>query len=112
MPEASVNPRAALLARLTDPAEVVLFDGAMGTMLYARGVFINQCYDELVLRAPDLVRDVHAAYAKAGAEAQPVAAAQVDTLPGDGYVTGLGMVSPSGREARKRGPDPHDSVTS
>jgi homocysteine S-methyltransferase len=46
----------------------VLFDGAMGTELYARGVFINQCYDELCLRSPDLVREVHAAYAAAGAE--------------------------------------------
>jgi homocysteine S-methyltransferase len=63
-----VSPRAAQLARLLDPAEVVLFDGAMGTMLYAKGVFINQCYDELVLRSPDLVREVHAAYVKAGAE--------------------------------------------
>src|SRR5437773_1784637 len=40
----------------------------MGTMLYNKGVFINQCYDELNLRAPDLVRDVHKAYRKAGAE--------------------------------------------
>jgi homocysteine S-methyltransferase len=63
-----VSPRAAQLARLLDPAEVVMFDGAMGTMLYAKGVFINQCYDELVLRSPDLVREVHAAYVKAGAE--------------------------------------------
>jgi methionine synthase I (cobalamin-dependent)/5,10-methylenetetrahydrofolate reductase len=62
------SPRAAQLARLLDPAEVVMFDGAMGTMLYAKGVFINQCYDELVLRSPDLVREVHAAYVKAGAE--------------------------------------------
>lgn len=61
-------PRAAQLAHLLDPTQVVLFDGAMGTMLYAKGVFINQCYDELVLRAPDLVREVHAAYVKAGAE--------------------------------------------
>jgi homocysteine S-methyltransferase len=37
-------------------------------MLYARGVFINQCYDELALRSPDLVRDIHADYVKAGAE--------------------------------------------
>lgn len=66
--EFGASPRAALLARLLDPAEVVIFDGAMGTMLYAKGVFINQCYDELVLRAPDLVREVHAAYVKAGAE--------------------------------------------
>lgn len=62
------SPRAAQLARLLDPAQVVMFDGAMGTMLYAKGVFINQCYDELVLRSPDLVREVHAAYVKAGAE--------------------------------------------
>ena len=60
--------RAEQLARLLDPEQVVVFDGAMGTMLYARGVFINQCYDELVLRAPDLVREIHAAYVKAGAE--------------------------------------------
>lgn len=60
--------RAALLARLTDPDAVVVFDGAMGTMLYQRGVFINQCYDELSLRAPDLVRGVHEEYVKAGAE--------------------------------------------
>ena len=45
-----------------------VFDGAMGTMLYARGVFINVCYDELNLRSPELVRDVHKAYLKAGAE--------------------------------------------
>ena len=40
----------------------------MGTMLYARGVFINRCYDELNTRAPDLVRAVHAEYLQAGAE--------------------------------------------
>jgi len=45
-----------------------VFDGAMGTMLYSKGVFINVCYDELNLRSPDVVRDVHAAYVKAGAE--------------------------------------------
>ncbi len=43
-------------------------DGAMGTMLYSRGVYINRCYDELSLREPDLVRDVHRAYLRAGAE--------------------------------------------
>ncbi|MCC6242221.1 MAG: bifunctional homocysteine S-methyltransferase/methylenetetrahydrofolate reductase [Gemmatimonadaceae bacterium] len=64
----SASPRADQLARLLDPEQVVVFDGAMGTMLYARGVFINQCYDELSLRAPDLVRDIHAEYVKAGAE--------------------------------------------
>jgi homocysteine S-methyltransferase len=53
---------------LLDPERVVIFDGAMGTMLYARGVFINQCYDELNLRSPELVREVHDAYVRAGAE--------------------------------------------
>ncbi len=53
---------------LLDPERVVIFDGAMGTMLYSRGVFINQCYDELNLRAPELVREVHEAYVSAGAE--------------------------------------------
>ncbi len=56
------------IARLLDPEAVVLFDGAMGTMLYSRGVFINQCYDELNVRSPDLIREVHKAYVKAGAE--------------------------------------------
>ncbi len=60
----------------TEPAAVdrlfaggtVLCDGAMGTMLYGRGVFINRCYDELNLSQPDLVREVHAEYLQAGAE--------------------------------------------
>ncbi len=54
--------------RLLDPEQVVIADGAMGTMLYARGVFINQCYDELNVRQPDLVRNIHDEYVRAGAE--------------------------------------------
>jgi homocysteine S-methyltransferase len=46
----------------------VLWDGAMGTMLYARGVFINRSYDELNLSQPELVREVHTEYLQAGAE--------------------------------------------
>lgn len=46
----------------------VLCDGAMGTMLYGRGVFINRCYDELNLREPETVRAVHQEYLQAGAE--------------------------------------------
>src|SRR5205814_545418 len=57
-----------LLARLLDPERIVLFDGAMGTMLYQRGVFINQCYDELSVRSPELVGEIHRQYVKAGAE--------------------------------------------
>src|SRR5690242_12036630 len=40
----------------------------MGTMIYSRGVYINQCYDELNLRAPELVRAIHEEYVRAGAE--------------------------------------------
>jgi homocysteine S-methyltransferase len=63
-----VTDRNQLIQRLLDPNQVVVFDGATGTMLYSKGVFINQCYDELNLRAPDLVREVHRAYVRAGAE--------------------------------------------
>ena len=47
---------------------LILFDGAMGTEIYNRGVFINRSYDEVNLSAPDLVRDIHGAYMRAGAE--------------------------------------------
>jgi len=47
---------------------VMVADGAMGTMLYSRGVFINRCFDELCLSQPDLVRGIHQEYARAGAE--------------------------------------------
>jgi methionine synthase I (cobalamin-dependent)/5,10-methylenetetrahydrofolate reductase len=47
---------------------VIVADGAMGTMLYSRGVFINRCFDELNLVQPDLVRQIHREYVKAGAE--------------------------------------------
>jgi homocysteine S-methyltransferase len=46
----------------------IVADGAMGTMLYSRGVFINRCFDELNLSQPDMVRQIHLEYAKAGAE--------------------------------------------
>ena len=46
----------------------VLCDGAMGTLLYAKGVFINRCYDELNLSHADLIRGIHHEYLQAGAE--------------------------------------------
>jgi methionine synthase / methylenetetrahydrofolate reductase (NADH) len=55
-----------LLTRLKQGA--VLCDGAMGTLLYAKGVFINKCYDELNLTQPDLIRGIHQEYMNAGAE--------------------------------------------
>jgi homocysteine S-methyltransferase len=47
---------------------VLVCDGAMGTMLYAKGVFINQCFDALNFTAPGRVAEVHAEYARAGAD--------------------------------------------
>ena len=58
--------RMPFLERLQDAALVC--DGAMGTMLYSQGVYINRCFDELNLSAPDLVRDVHKAYTAAHAD--------------------------------------------
>lgn len=46
----------------------MLGDGAMGTLLYAKGIFINRCYDELNLLQPDLIRGVHHEYFQAGTE--------------------------------------------
>src|SRR5918911_975688 len=43
-------------------------DGAMGTMLYSKGIFINRCFDELNLSAPQLVKEIHCEYVRAGAE--------------------------------------------
>src|SRR5215212_10199667 len=47
---------------------ILVADGAMGTMLYAKGVYINRCYDELNLSNPDLVREIHIEYIRAGAD--------------------------------------------
>lgn len=47
---------------------VLVCDGAMGTMLYSKGIFISRCFDEMNIANPDLVRDVHREYIKAGAE--------------------------------------------
>jgi len=56
------------LRELLADGRVHVVDGAMGTMLYGRGVFLNVCYDELNLRQPDLVRDIHREYVRVGAE--------------------------------------------
>jgi len=49
-------------------SRLVLADGAMGTVLYARGIFINRCYDELNLSDPALILSIHEEYLQAGAE--------------------------------------------
>jgi homocysteine S-methyltransferase len=47
---------------------VLVCDGAMGTMLYAKGVFINRCFESLNQTHPALVMDVHGEYLRAGAD--------------------------------------------
>src|SRR5215207_4935709 len=54
--------------KIIDDDRVYVFDGAVGTRLYDKGVYINRSYDELNLTAPELVREVHEEYIRAGAE--------------------------------------------
>jgi len=53
---------------LIERDQILIFDGAIGTMLYSKGIYINRSYDELNLTNPDLVREVHEEYIVAGAD--------------------------------------------
>jgi methionine synthase / methylenetetrahydrofolate reductase(NADPH) len=55
-----------LIARLNKAP--VLCDGAMGTLLYGKGVFINRCYDEMNVSQSEMIHDLHRQYLQAGAE--------------------------------------------
>jgi methionine synthase I (cobalamin-dependent)/5,10-methylenetetrahydrofolate reductase len=59
-----------MLKPFTDALDerVLVCDGAMGTMLYGRGVFLNRCFDELNLSNPELVRGIHEEYLESGAD--------------------------------------------
>ncbi|HKK51951.1 MAG TPA: hypothetical protein VKA74_10205, partial [Myxococcota bacterium] len=50
------------LRELIDDDRIHVLDGAMGSVLYDRGVFLNVCYEGLALDEPDLVRSVHREY--------------------------------------------------
>ena len=89
---------------------ILVADGAFGTMLYSRGIFINRCFDELNLSAPDLVRQIHREYADAGAEilqTNTFGANRV-RLGGFGLADKLGAINEAGvrlaREAARGGP--------
>ena len=45
---------------------LVLLDGAMGSLIYEKGVFIDKCYDELNLSRPELIGSIHEEYVRAG----------------------------------------------
>ena len=56
------------LRSLINDGNIHVLDGAMGTEIYARGVFVNMSYDGLNLENPDLVQAIHRDYVNAGAE--------------------------------------------
>src|SRR5580658_5448413 len=83
---------------------VVVADGAMGTMLYSRGVFIDRCLDELNLSSPDLVRQSHQGDVKAGSEIiepNPFGASRV-RLGAFGLAEKVGDINRAGCASRAR----------
>ncbi|HYT84116.1 MAG TPA: homocysteine S-methyltransferase family protein, partial [Gemmatimonadales bacterium] len=116
------------LRTLISDGRVHVFDGAMGTMLYAKGFFLNVCYDELSLKQPRLVREVHEEYVRAGAElletntfgANPVklgsygladdtekinrAAAELARAAAGGHASVVGAIGPLGIRIEPFGP--------
>jgi len=78
--------------QLLDSDKAYIFDGAMGTMLYAKGIYINRSYDELNLVAADLVREVHAEYVRAGA----------DIIETNTFGANVNKLQPYGLEANAR----------
>ena len=124
----------ATLRQLIDDQRVHVFDGAMGTMLYAKGFFLNVCYDELNLKEPQLVQEVHEAYLRAGAEiletntfgANPVklgghalaerteeinrAAAELARRAADGRASVVGAIGPLGLRIEPFGPTSRDEA--
>ena len=55
-----------IISKMTETP--LIFDGAMGTIIYEKGVFINACYDELNLTNPDLIKSIHQEYIDAGCD--------------------------------------------
>jgi methionine synthase I (cobalamin-dependent)/5,10-methylenetetrahydrofolate reductase len=56
------------LALLQTSSAPILADGAMGTLLHARGISFDRCFDELNLSNPAVVMDIHTEYREAGSE--------------------------------------------
>src|SRR5215210_830103 len=77
---------------IIDNDRVYVFDGAVGTRLYDKGVYINRSYDELNVTNPDLVRAVHEEYVVAGTDI-------IATITGGATWHKL---QPYGRESRLR----------
>jgi methionine synthase / methylenetetrahydrofolate reductase(NADPH) len=76
----------------------VLCDGAMGTLLYAKGIFINRSYDELNLSQPDLIRGIHHDYLQAGAEI-----IETNTFGGNSFRLGRHSLADKVRDINRAG---------
>jgi homocysteine S-methyltransferase len=76
----------------------VLCDGAMGTLLYSKGIFINRSYDELNLSQPDLIRGVHHEYLQAGAEI-----IETNTFGGNSFRLGRHSLADKARDINRAG---------
>ncbi len=122
------------LRDLIEDGKVHVCDGAMGTQLYGKGVFVNVCYDDLSLKQPRLVREVHEAYVNAGAEvietntfgANPVklkehgidhqteelnkTAAELAVAAADGNASVVGAMGPLGVRIEPFGPTSTDEA--
>src|SRR3982074_3255999 len=79
------------LERLTKAP--VLCDGAMGTLLYSKGIFINQCYDEMNVSQPEVIRGIHHEYLQAGAEI-----VETNTFGGNSFRLARHSMADRGRE--------------
>ena len=76
----------------------VLCDGAMGTLLYSKGIFINRSYDELNLSQPDLIRGIHHEYLQAGAEI-----IETNTFGGNSFRLGRHSLADKVRDINRSG---------
>ncbi|HET7891992.1 MAG TPA: bifunctional homocysteine S-methyltransferase/methylenetetrahydrofolate reductase [Candidatus Sulfotelmatobacter sp.] len=76
----------------------VLCDGAMGTLLYSKGIFINRSYDELNLSQPDLIRGIHHEYLQAGAEI-----IETNTFGGNSFRLGRHSLADKVRDINRAG---------
>ena len=76
----------------------VLCDGAMGTLLYSKGIFINRSYDELNLSQPDLIRGIHHEYLQAGAEI-----IETNTFGGNSFRLGRHSLADKVRDINRTG---------
>ena len=91
----------------------LLLDGAMGTLLYSRGVPQRACLDELVLTRPESVATIHREYIEAGADAIETEYVRRQPLPAGRVRAGEdgGPAQPPRRPARPRGPRDHRART-